>query len=231
MTKARKLMTKPRQQAGIWQKWKWLFIGSGVFGGGALLLVLTFAFSGPATTGGEVPVVVSRAGSSASAATSAVPVVIPTAGSSASALPDFPLTLYQGKELLGASDLQFASLLGKKPIVLNYWASACPPCAAEMPEFEKVWGKYKDKVLFVGLDVGRFAGLGGPETSKKELRQLGITYPAGPAPDIETVEKLGLRALPSTDFITPKGRVYKKWVGILNAAKLTELVEALLKEG
>ena len=57
-----------------------------------------------------------------------------------------------------------------------------------MPEFQRVYEAYGDKVLFFGLDVGRFAGFGGPEDSKRELRELGVTYPAGPVPDIETVK-------------------------------------------
>ena len=97
-----------------------------------------------------------------------------------------------------------------------------------MPGFERVWQKYQGQVLFFGMDVGRFAGFGGPEDSKRELQQLGVTYPAAPVPNIGTAQALQVQGLPSTDFITPDGTVHRKWVGMLNEAKLTEIVEELL---
>ena len=143
---------------------------------------------------------------------------------------DFPISLYQGEDVIGSRQFSFASLLGDTPIVLNYWASNCPPCSAEMPEFQKVYEAYEGRVLFFGLDVGGFAGFGGLEDSKKELRRLGVTYPAGPAPDIETVRNLRVRGLPSTDFITSDGKIIRSWTGILNESKLTEFVESLIDE-
>ena len=190
----------------IWQRGKWWLIGSGVVGAIVLLAVLTSALSGPEATGGE-----------GLTSPEAVPEQF-----------DFPVSLYQGWQEVGSRELPFGSLLGDKPIVLNYWASNCPPCAAEMPEFQRVWEKYSGRVLFFGLDVGRFAGFGGPEDSKRELRRLGVTYPAGPVPDVDTVRNLGVRGLPSTDFITPDGKVIRNWTGVLNESKLSELVEDLI---
>jgi hypothetical protein len=97
-----------------------------------------------------------------------------------------------------------------------------------MPGFQKVYEAFEGRVLFFGLDVARFSGFGGPEDSKRELRRLGVTYPAAPVPDIETIQRLRLRGLLSTDFITPEGKVLRNWTGILIAAKLTELVEGLI---
>ncbi len=82
---------------------------------------------------------------------------------------DFTVELYQGEDVIGSRSIQFETLLGDKPIVLNYWASNCAPCSAEMPGFERVWQRYQGQVLFFGMDVGRFAGFGGPEDSKREL--------------------------------------------------------------
>ena len=191
---------------GLWQRGRWLFIAGGVAGGIALLTALTFALAGPEPTGREGLV----------------------RSDSVSDRLDFQITLYQGEDILGSRELSFASLLGDKPIVLNYWASNCPPCSAEMPEFQKVYEAFKGRVVFFGLDVGRFAGFGGPEDSKRELRRLGVTYPAAPVPDIDTVRRLRVLGLPSTDFITPDGRVHRNWTGVLNESRLTELVEDLI---
>ena len=159
---------------------------------------------------------------------SATTYVGPQAASASDDPLDFPVTLYQGSDVLGVNSLQFSSLVGDKPIVLNYWASSCPPCAAEMPEFEQVWQQYQDRVLFFGLDVGGFAGFGGPEESKKELKRLGVTYPAAAAPDFNAIVRLQVKALPSTDFIDLDGNIQNNWTGSLNGAKLAQLVEELL---
>ncbi|GBD11326.1 Thiol-disulfide oxidoreductase ResA [bacterium HR23] len=151
-------------------------------------------------------------------------------GKATTPLPNFPLDLYQGGDILGSKRLTFHDLLGRQPMVLNFWASNCAPCSAEMPGFEKVWKAYKGEVLFFGLDVGRFVGFGGPEDSRRELRRLGITYPAAPAPDIDSVVALGVQALPSTYFITRDGQIYRRWVGPLTEAQLASLVQDLLRK-
>ena len=178
------------------------------------MALLSLVLSKPQVTDSKVQVV-SGTGSSA-AVTSAD-------------LPDFQLILYQGQETVGSDNPPFLSLLGEKPVVLNFWASNCPPCRAEMPEFEKVWRQFKDQVTFVGLDVGRFfPGFGGAETSKRQLTELGVTYVAGTPTTVQTISDLEVVGLPSTMFITRNGKVYKKWVGTLNQSKLTDLVKELL---
>ena len=88
-------------------------------------------------------------------------------------LPDFPIAVYQGLEHRGSGYLQFEDVLKEKPIVMNFWASNCPPCRSEMPHFQKVWEEYHEDVLIIGLDVGRFTpGFGDQEESKKELQEL-----------------------------------------------------------
>jgi len=214
MTSRAKRNRPQQSRKSIWWRGKWWFITGGVAFAIALVVYLSFALSGPEAKG--------------RLATGPVPSSPGSGGTISSSLPNFTLALYQGQDLLGSQQPSFYDLLGKQPVVLNFWASNCPPCSAEMPEFEKVWRQYKGQVLIFGLDVGRFAGLGGPEDSKRELRRLGITYPAAPAPDLTAVQGLQVPGLPSTYFIARDGAVSKKWVGTLNQTKLTELVEDLL---
>ncbi len=155
-------------------------------------------------------------------------VLAQASGQAPSTLPDFPIILYQGEDIVGTSAPSYASLLGDKPLVLNYWASNCPPCRVEIPEFESVWQKYQDRVLFIGLDVGRFWGFGNQSDSKRELQELGVTYVAGTPETAEDALQLKVLGLPSTLFITTDGAVQRKWVGVLNEAKLTEIIEELL---
>ena len=67
------------------------------------------------------------------------------------------------------------------------------------------------------------------KTPKKELIELGITYVAGTVDSVETAYRLEVLGLPTTVFVTPDGKIHRKWVGILNESKLAELVEDLLE--
>ena len=53
---------------------------------------------------------------------------------------DFPIIVSQGQDILGGEQVAMASLVGEKPVVLNFWAAECPPCRAELPEFQKFYG-------------------------------------------------------------------------------------------
>jgi thiol-disulfide isomerase/thioredoxin len=147
--------------------------------------------------------------------------------------PDFKMVAYQGEEALGGKEVPLSSLFSrnpgeKKPVVLNFWAGACPPCRVEMPDLQEVHEEYRDRVLLVGLDVGPFVGLGSREQGQALLKELGVTYPAGTTFDAEVVRNYNVLGMPSTYFIKPNGELFRTWTGLLNKKKLTELVEELL---
>lgn len=143
--------------------------------------------------------------------------------------PDFRITAYQGQDVLGGEEVPFSKLLFRaKPVVLNFWAGACPPCRAEMPDFEQVHQQYKDRVVLFGLDVGPFVGLGSREDGKKLIGELGVTYPMGTTFDAEVVREYNILGMPTTIFIKPNGKIVKKWTGLMNKSKMTELFEELL---
>ena len=89
--------------------------------------------------------------------------------------PDFSFSLYQGEGELGGEKLDFSELQGK-PVVLNFWAGLCPPCRAEMPDLQRFYEENQDEVTLVGVDVGRFNGLGNQRDAQNLLRELQITY-------------------------------------------------------
>lgn len=146
--------------------------------------------------------------------------------------PDFKLVAYQGEEALGGREIRFAEVIARgKPVVLNFWAGQCPPCRAEMPDFERVHQKYKDRVLLFGLDVGPFLGLGSRDDGRALLQQLRITYPAGTTFEPEVVQAYNLLGMPTTVFITPEGRILRSHTGILLEQQMVERVEELLASG
>lgn len=143
--------------------------------------------------------------------------------------PDFPLVLYQGADQFGEREPSVNALLtGGRPLVLNFWGGLCPPCRSELPEFQKVYEQYGDRVAFFGLDVGQYTGLGSPDDARKLLRELNITYPAGTTDIREVLHAYQVRGLPTTFFINAEGKIVQRWSGQLSGDKLAELVAGLI---
>ena len=143
--------------------------------------------------------------------------------------PDFLLALYQGQSTLGAESLMLSDLRGK-PVVLNFWARLCQPCWSEMPELQEFYEESRQQVEVVGVDIGQFTGLGSGRDAGKLLQSLGITYPAGTTDDATVVPRYGVRAMPTTVFISAEGEVFRKWSGAIERDQVGRIVTAMLAE-
>lgn len=132
--------------------------------------------------------------------------------------PDFTLPTSYG-ESLTLSDLR------GQPVVLNFWATWCPPCRAEMPDLQATSRKFNGRVAFLGVDQGENAG-----TIIKFRDENGITYPLLVDEDNTVNDTYGIRALPTTIFINADGVVTEVYSGILNRAILESRVQRLLED-
>ena len=142
---------------------------------------------------------------------------------------DFRFTLFQGEDVLGASEMALSELEGR-PLVLNFWARFCTPCWSEMPELQDFYEEYDDRVRLLGIDVGQFTGLGSHKDAGKLLDSLGITYPAGYTDDGRVVRDYQIRAMPTTAFITAEGVVFRLWTGSITREEVTTIVRMMLEE-
>jgi thiol-disulfide isomerase/thioredoxin len=131
---------------------------------------------------------------------------------------------------VGGKAVMFDELdaLEDRPIVLNFWAGNCPPCRAEMPAFEQTWRKYSDEVLFLGVDVGPYVGLGSYESGRNLIEELGITYPTGNTPTRQVVTDWELRSMPSTFFLNSDGSVHDITIGAITASRVDAKVQELI---
>ncbi|MGI9595818.1 MAG: TlpA family protein disulfide reductase [Acidimicrobiales bacterium] len=132
--------------------------------------------------------------------------------------PDAEFALFDG------GTASFADFEGK-PLVVNFWASWCPACVAELPEFEKVHQELGDEVTFLGL-----ANADRRDAADALAAEIGLSYQLADDPDGELFRSLELIAMPSTLFISADGRVAEVFAGQLNEAALLERIEDLQVE-
>jgi len=131
--------------------------------------------------------------------------------------PDFLLTTFKG------TTISLADLRGK-PVVINFWASWCPPCRIEAPLIEKTWRAYKDRdLIFLGVNIqDRKAD------ALNYIREFAITYPNGPDPTGEISIDYGVSGLPVTFFVSRDGEVVRRWVGAVEKSVLIGSIEEIM---
>ncbi len=140
--------------------------------------------------------------------------------------PDFVLRDLQGRSV------QLSRVLQEKAVLLNFWATWCPPCRAEMPLMEEAYRAFKGRgleILAVSVDTGREEAVA-PKV-KAFMEELRLTYPALLGLGGETVRAYRLRGLPTTFLIDRTGIVRAMEIGFRNWASLVarKRIEELLQ--
>lgn len=109
------------------------------------------------------------------------------------------------------------------PVVLNFFASWCGPCKAELPEFEEVSREVAGEVVFLGVntDFEEDAWL-------QLVADTGVTYPTVFQPSNELFQASEALGMPTTVFIGADGSVQHTFSGALNKATLRRLIETHL---
>ena len=111
-----------------------------------------------------------------------------------------------------------------KVVLLNFWATWCGPCRAEIPSLIELQTKYKDQIQILGMNVDD-----DDETQVRAVVQgEGINYPVAITPVDVRIEYGGISALPTVFMINTEGRVVQKHVGLFNPALYETEVRALL---
>lgn len=147
------------------------------------------------------------------------PIVLATAPHVGNLGPDFSLTTLSG-ETMTLSDFT----AGGTPVVLNFWATWCPPCRVEMPHFEEAHHLYEGEVAILGVNQAESA-----ETIAGYARDHGLTYPLLIDDDMKVNNLYGILNLPTTIFIDHNGIVREVLIGSISQAVLEDRIEALLK--
>ena len=133
-----------------------------------------------------------------------------------------PAPDFQTKDLDG-KDLSLGANKGKV-ILLNFWATWCGPCRAEIPGLVELQNRYKDQLQIIGMVVD--------EDDENNLRDVvtteRINYPVALTTPEVRLAYGGITALPTVFVINPEGRVVQKHVGLFNPALYDAEIRALL---
>jgi thiol-disulfide isomerase/thioredoxin len=131
--------------------------------------------------------------------------------------PPFLVTDLDGKPVSTAQ-------LRGKVVIVNFWATWCPPCRAEIPDLIALQSKYKDGLQIIGVSVDDDAS---PEDVKAFATKFGINYPIVMGEAIAK-EYGGVAALPTSFVVNKEGGIVQKHMGMLKPSEIETEVRALL---
>ncbi|MGE5614910.1 MAG: TlpA family protein disulfide reductase [Bacillota bacterium] len=111
-----------------------------------------------------------------------------------------------------------------KPIVLNFWASWCPPCKEEMPEFNKVYNEIGEDVTFMMVDLvdGQRETI---ETGRQYITEQGYDFPVYFDAEQEAAFAYDIWSIPATLFIDKDGYIITGARGAIDAETLKKAIE------
>lgn len=135
--------------------------------------------------------------------------------------PDFTVFDSQGNKV------KLSDFAGQ-PVVLNFWASWCPPCKAEMPIFDDVYAAEKDNIVFLMIDLVD----GQRETQvigQQYVDDQGLGFPIYFDNDQGAGNAYGISSIPTTFFIDSDGSIVSSNHGSMNKETLTAGIHLIKK--
>lgn len=122
--------------------------------------------------------------------------------------PDFAL------ETLDGTMIRLSELRGRK-VILNFWASWCAPCRAEMPDLERLYREHKDRFTLLGINIREDR-----QAIERFLREVPVSYPIVLDPQGAAVRAYRVIAQPATFWIDEQGRIVQSKFGAYTRAEL-----------
>ncbi len=133
--------------------------------------------------------------------------------------PDFTLTSFDDRSLT-------LSELRGQVVIINFWASWCPPCREEAAYLEQTWRKYEGKgIIFIGVDW--------VDTEKEALAymdEFDLTYFNGPDIGTRIAQAYNIQGVPETFYVAKNGELRGVHIGPLKSPELDNKIEELLAE-
>lgn len=114
-----------------------------------------------------------------------------------------------------------------KVVILDFWATWCPPCVKEMPHFIELYDEYKQQGFeMVGISLDQ----GGAADIKPFVQKMNVNYTMLIGNQDITKEYGGIRGIPTTFVIDKAGKIRQKYVGYREKAVFENDIKTLLNE-
>ncbi|MBG9541518.1 cytochrome C biogenesis protein [Cytobacillus firmus] len=133
--------------------------------------------------------------------------------------PDFQLQTLDGKEI------KLSDMAGKK-VILNFWATWCPPCKAEMPHMQEFYVDQKGNKVEI-LAVNLTTAEKDSNNIGKFVNDYGLTFPILLDSNGEIGETYQAFSIPTSYIIDTKGIIRKKIVGPMDKEMMSELINSI----
>lgn len=151
-------------------------------------------------------------------------------------------TQNEENQILPAIDFTLTDQFGKthtlsdykgKTIFLNFWATWCPPCRAEMPDIQKIYETYStegdDGLIVLGVAAPGYGDEKDEEGIKKFLKDNGYTYPVLMDTEAELFDAYGIYSYPTTFMIDRDGNVFGYASGQLSEDTMKSIIDQTRK--
>ena len=125
--------------------------------------------------------------------------------------------------MFSGQTIALKDLKGKTPVVINFWASWCPPCREEAPTLSKVSKLYEGRVKFIGIVTNDSQA-----DALSFMKEFGITYDNG-IDYYGIASKYGITGIPETFWIDKQGQIVGHWIGAIDEANLTSRTQKLIQ--
>ena len=136
-----------------------------------------------------------------------------TLGGSARLAPDFTL------QKLGGGSITLSEFKGKKPVVVDFWASWCPNCRRDMPNLNRFYEKYKDKVEVIGVNLQERES-----TVADFIKSRSINFPIVLDPSGQASNAFGIQYTNTHFLIDINGNLVRTIPGDISEADILSLI-------
>jgi cytochrome c biogenesis protein CcmG/thiol:disulfide interchange protein DsbE len=106
-------------------------------------------------------------------------------------------------------------------LVINFWASWCPPCRDEAPVLEQAWRQSDRDVLVLGVNQQDAR-----EAARGFIREFSLSFPHLREAGKETAQGWGVTGLPETFFVSPEGNIVSHVIGVVSPRQMTSGIAA-----
>jgi cytochrome c biogenesis protein CcmG/thiol:disulfide interchange protein DsbE len=138
--------------------------------------------------------------------------------------PTFSLPILESPSPVASGSVSLSALRGHA-VVLNFWASWCPPCKSEAPALEKIYLRYENRVGFVGIDDHDVTS-----DARTFIAVHGLTFLTLADGSGDVTGSYGISQLPETYVLDAKGKIVAHIAGPIDGAGFASQFRAALQK-